>query len=83
MSRPELVSVLVVVRCECGEMNDFDEVQDGAEYTQDCGECGRAISVQVDEPLVQYRTVTTKHSPTCAYLVKHTEPCDCPLGAKT
>ena len=53
MSAPKVVSSAVTLRCKCGEEHEFDDIHDGWQHIYPC-DCGRRVSVQFDDPIVQY-----------------------------
>ena len=53
MTAPVIVSSTVLLRCECGEEHEFDGIHDGWQHIYPC-DCGRRVSVQFDDPIVQY-----------------------------
>lgn len=48
-----VLTVTALVECECGEEYDFDGIEDGWQHLVPCDECGRHLSIQIDEPIVQ------------------------------
>ena len=60
---PALVSMTASVRCSCGEVYEFDGIQDGWQHIVPCDDCGRRLSIQVDEPIVQYDCTPAAPSP--------------------
>jgi hypothetical protein len=54
VKRPEIVASSVTLRCECGEEYEFDGIHDGWQHLMQCDDCGRIVSVQFDDPIVQY-----------------------------
>lgn len=53
MSAPSITYSEVIVVCECGEEHQFDGIHDGWQHIWPC-ECGRRVSVQFDDPILQY-----------------------------
>lgn len=54
MSAPTIVRSSITLRCVCGEEYEFDDVHDGWQHIQPCDDCGRRLSVQFDDPIVQF-----------------------------
>jgi hypothetical protein len=55
---PRLVSLVAEVECNCGEVHEFDEsdeLANGWQLIAPC-DCGLRVSVQFDEPILQYDT---------------------------
>ena len=50
---PKLLGIIAKLRCECGEVHEFDEIEDGWQYIYPC-DCGRRVSIQIGDPIVQY-----------------------------
>lgn len=51
---PTLIEMTARVRCECGEAAEFDGIQDGWQHIRPCDDCGRRVSIQIGDPIVQY-----------------------------
>ena len=45
--KPVLIDVLAKVKCECGEVTEFDELGDGWTHIWPCDYCGRRIQIDV------------------------------------
>jgi hypothetical protein len=53
MNKPQLLDVTATLLCACGEQIDLDAIDDGRQHIQPC-DCGRRLSVQIGDPIVQY-----------------------------
>jgi hypothetical protein len=54
---PKIIRSEIVLRCKCGEEHEFDGIHDGWQHIYPCA-CGRRVSVQIDDPIVQYDRVS-------------------------